>query len=424
MAFNMHLLFFYLIFVVLVFSDVECVLPPYIPSLGNNNLGRSDLIKRYCELGFHYKEIMLFLALYHGLQLSLRHLKRLIKNLGIKRRRDPSDLRDVFSAVDEELSKSGDMVGYRQMTQRLQVDHKLVVGRETVRELLKVCDPEGVERRSKHRLKRRRYVSKGPSYLWHMDGYDKLKPFGFCVHGCIDGFSRRIMWLEVSSTNNDPAVVAQYYVDCVKQLRGTARAVRADCGTENVNVAAIQRFLRSQHNDDMAGVASFMYGKSVSNQRIEAWWGILRKGCADWWIRYFKDMRDCGLYCDDNVIQRECLKFCFMAILREELYRVARLWNVHRIRPSSNMESPAGRPDFLFFLSEANEARDYKKPVAIQDLVIAEERCCKKLPPNGCDANFTELVTIIMEENDLVMPTNPEEAIILYAVLLEEIDNL
>lgn len=78
----------------------------------------------------------------------------------------------------------------------------------------------------------------------------------------------------------------------------------------------------------------------------------------------------------------------------------------------------------LLLVAEANEARDYKKPVAIQDLVIAEERCCKKLPPNGCDANFTELVTIIMEENDLVMPTNPEEAIILYAVLLEEIDNL
>ena len=41
---------------------------------------------------------MFFLALYHGIHLSLRHLKRLVKNLGIKRRRDSSDLRDVFSA--------------------------------------------------------------------------------------------------------------------------------------------------------------------------------------------------------------------------------------------------------------------------------------------------------------------------------------
>jgi hypothetical protein len=42
-----------------------------------------------------------------------------------------------------------------------------------------------------------------------------------------------------------PGVVAQYYVDCIKQLRGTARVVRADCGTENIYVAAIQRFLET-----------------------------------------------------------------------------------------------------------------------------------------------------------------------------------
>ncbi len=425
MAFKVSFFVVYLAVILPVVSlQVECVLPPYIPSIVNDHLGRSDLIKRYCELGFSYKEVLFFLAMYHGIRLSLRHLKRLIKNLGRKRRVNPSDLRDVISAINEELSKSGDTAGYRQMTQRLQVDHQLVVGRETVRELLKICDPEGVERRSKHRLKRRRYVNKGPNYLWHMDGYDKLKPFGFCIHGCIDGFSRRIMWLEVSSTNNDPAVVSQYYVDCIKQLGGAPRVVRADCGTENVYVAAIQRFLRSQHNDDMAGIASFMYGKSVSNQRIEAWWGILRKQCADWWIRYFKDLRDSGLYSDDDATQRECLKFCFMDILRKELHRVARLWNLHRIRPSSNMESPAGRPDFLFFLPEANDARDYQKPVVVEDIQIATERCCRRPPSNGCDDNFTELAIIIMEENNLIMPTTPEEATALYSALLQEIESL
>jgi hypothetical protein len=309
-------------------------------------------------------------------------LKRLVKNLGIKRRHDASDRRDVISAINKELSKSGENSGYQLMTQRLQVDHQLVVGRETVRELLKICDREGVARRSKHCLKRRRYINKGPNYLWHIDGYDKLKPFGFCIHGCIAGFSRRIMWLEVSSTNKDPSVVAQYYVDCIKQLRGTARVVRVDCGTENVYVAAIQCFFRNHHGDGMAGISSFMYGKSVSNQQIEAWWGILRKECTDWWIRYFKDLRDSGLYSDNDAIQRECLKFCLMDILRKELHRVARLWNLHRIRPSFNVESPAGRPDFLFFLPEANGAGNYLKPAhpmaATTTLQSWRQLSCKK----------------------------------------------
>ena len=110
------------------------------------------------------------------------------KNLAIKRRRDDSALRDVISAINElELSKSGDMAGYRQMTQWLKV------GQERARELLKICDPERVAQRSKHRLKRKRYVSKSPNYLRHIEGYKKLKPFCFCIHGCIDGFTRRIM---------------------------------------------------------------------------------------------------------------------------------------------------------------------------------------------------------------------------------------
>ena len=27
----------------------------------------------------------------------------------------------------------------------------------------------------------------GPNYLWHVDGYDKLTPYGLNIHGCIDG---------------------------------------------------------------------------------------------------------------------------------------------------------------------------------------------------------------------------------------------
>lgn len=118
------------------------------------------------------------------------------------------------------------------MHQRLRNDHRLVVTRETTRTVLGALDPEGVSKRRKGELQRRRYMCKGPNYLWHMDGYDKMKPYGFCIHGAIEGYSRRILWLEVDSTNNDPAVIAQYYIDCVNQLGGAPRIVWADYGTE------------------------------------------------------------------------------------------------------------------------------------------------------------------------------------------------
>ena len=292
------------------------------------------------------------MALLHSITLSIRELKRILRSHGLRRRGNRSDPGQICRAVEEELRGSGSTIGYRHMIQRLVVNYGLVVHKETVRELLKILDPDGVAARSRHRLRGRQYRTKGPNHLWHIDGYDKLKPVGFCVHGAIDGYSRRIIWLEVGPSNNDPSIIAQYFVDCVRQIGGTPRMIRADCGTENVCVAALQRFFRRDGNDTMAGDKSFLYGKSVSNQRIEAWWGILRRGCADWWIRFFKDMRDCGLYCDDDVVQTECLKFCFTPVIRNELHKVAVLWNLQKIRPSTNAESPSGRPDMLYFAPE------------------------------------------------------------------------
>ena len=85
-------------------------------------------------------------------------------------------------------------------------DHRIAVSRETVRLALRIIDPDGVAQRLSRRLRRRQYKARGPNCLWHIDGYDKRKPFGFWVHGCIDGFSHRIMWLEVASTNTPFAV--------------------------------------------------------------------------------------------------------------------------------------------------------------------------------------------------------------------------
>ena len=47
--------------------------------------------------------------------------------------------------------------------------------------LLREIDPDGIAMRRRRRLKRRVYESPGPDYCWHMDGYDKLKPYGFAI---------------------------------------------------------------------------------------------------------------------------------------------------------------------------------------------------------------------------------------------------
>ena len=175
------------------------------------------------------------------------------------------------------------------MWQRLVVDHDLVVTKETVRHTLRFLDPEGVHERFRHRLQRHQYKGRGPNFLWHIDGLDKLKPCGFCIQGGIDGYSRRILWLEESILNYKPAFIAKYFVDCVKVAGGTACILRANLGTENTSVAGIQRFLHNDSCDSFYKDKSFMYGRSISNQRIEIWWSQLRRRCASWWMEHFKE---------------------------------------------------------------------------------------------------------------------------------------
>ena len=94
-------------------------LPNYIPTFQVNHGGRNDIVESYFHPGFDYTEILLYLMLFHGISLSLRHFKRVLKAKGLGGRRNPSDLKEVCDAVEEELRGSGSNIGHRQMTQRL-----------------------------------------------------------------------------------------------------------------------------------------------------------------------------------------------------------------------------------------------------------------------------------------------------------------
>ena len=83
-------------------------------------------------------------------------------------------------------------------------------------------------------------MSHAPNFCWHIDGNDKLKPFGFCIQGCVDGFNRRIIWLEVQRSNKNPKLVAKYFLKCVKGARGCPTRAYTDPGTENVLIAGMQ----------------------------------------------------------------------------------------------------------------------------------------------------------------------------------------
>ena len=195
--------------------------------------GRDSLITAYFKQSYNNLEILTFLSVIHGVYLSLSHLKRILRRLNLKRRKASSDdvLKQCITEIERELQESGQCLGYKSMWRKLK-GKGIIVPRQFVRLAMLELDPQGVEGRRRKRLRRRQYLTPGPNFVWNIDGYDKLKPYGFAIHGAIDGFSRRILWLNVGSTNNNPNVIAKYFLDTVIQLNTIPCILRCDRGTE------------------------------------------------------------------------------------------------------------------------------------------------------------------------------------------------
>ncbi|KAL4008914.1 hypothetical protein ACER0C_002766 [Sarotherodon galilaeus] len=296
-------------------------------------------------------------------------------------------------------------------------EHGLRVRKEDVRLVLKELDPRGVALRQARRFRRRNYFSKGPNFIWHMDSYDKLKPYGICINGSIDGFSRKITWLNAYTTNSNPKVIGGYYIEAVQRLKGCPRVVRGDLGTENGHVRGFQRFLVPVAPNDT--LESYLEGASTANQRIEYWWRFLRSQCLEFWLSLFADIRDNG-YFDGGFLDKNLLQFCCMGLIQDELDDTAQVWNAHSIRPSTNINIPGGRPNVMYTLPELYGTRDFLCPTEEEHVEMCKTECVFRLT-KPCDPDVYELCNILMTESHLTPPTDPYQAVNLYVHLRENI---
>eukprot|EP00112_Aurelia_sp_Birch-Aquarium-sp1_P012636 Seg2658.1 transcript_id=Seg2658.1/GoldUCD/mRNA.D3Y31 product="hypothetical protein" protein_id=Seg2658.1/GoldUCD/D3Y31 len=375
---------------------------------------RDDILETYFRQGFSHTEILSLVKRRHQIQLSLRQLKRILYGRNLYRRKNHSPINDVINCITAELSHSGECVGYRQIWKRLRDDHNIVVAREDIQYLMNIMDPIGVELRKQKQLKRRTYRTPGPNYYWHIDGNDKLKTYGLYIHGCIDGFSRKMLWLKVGSTNKDESVTATYFLDTIRSIGGVPSKIRLDPGTENGLTADIQTFLRLPEEKCV------IFGKSTGNQRIEAWWSFLKKDWLCWWIDFFEEMIDAGLFDTSNKLHLECVRFCFTRQVQEELDRIQRLWNTHRMCPVNQSLCPPGRPDVIFNIPENHGAVNHLHVVNPDVLQNVYSLHAKTSPI--CEEAYLVLFYEIMLREDLSFAHDPEDCKKLYQDILDVVN--
>ena len=295
----------------------------------------------------------------------------------------------------------------------------IICRHEDVRKVIKSLDPEGVNLRRKRRLHRRKYVSRSPNYAWHIDGHDKLKPFGFSIHGCIDGFSRKLIWLEVGCSNKLPEVVAKFYLDSTKELEGVPHQIKADNGTEHSLIEPIHVYLRSlSYGQDNLG--SFSIISSPENQRIESYWSTLQRDRIEWWKTFFRDMVDLNVFTSSDPVLVDCIRFCFMVLIRKELQSVRDDWNAHIISKSRN-SGPRGRPDVMYYLPHLYESNDCLINVHV-DEIEQFYPCVNHANVEDFSPEFKEFAETLMQQDGLHPPSDASEALRLYIYLLIKIE--
>ncbi|CAB3979268.1 PREDICTED: uncharacterized protein LOC107355137 isoform X1 [Paramuricea clavata] len=186
-----------------------------------------EQIELFLDYGFKATDIAKMLCV------SVKTIHRRLHEYNLSIKKSYASLSDEeLDNIVTEISSQFKNCGYKSMRGHL-LARGFKLQEERVRQSMRRTDPEGTFVRALQ-LKvthRRVYNVRGPLALWHIDGNHKLKRWKIIIHGGIDGYSRKVMFMACSG-NNKSATVLSHFVKAVEQ-HGLPSRVRADQGTEN-----------------------------------------------------------------------------------------------------------------------------------------------------------------------------------------------
>src|SRR5436190_11564173 len=338
-------------------NEDTVIIYPIIPQLGSVTTGGRprfslpwETISAYRVANFTWTAIAALLQI---------HPKTLWRHRIEINYEDPSPYSSISNEeLDRHVSHIIEQTGgtiVSQFMSSVLLDHGHKVARRRVRESMRRLDILGNADRWATWIPRTSYSVHGPNALWHMDGNMKLKDYGFVLHSSIDGYSRRIIYLQVN-TNNRAATVLEAFLSGIQALNVIPERIRTDKGGENRDVVAWMLIING------TGTSTVITGRSVHNQRIERLWRDVNRWLTVFHL-VFLHLQQNNIYDSDNEIDKFTLIFVYYPLMQRSLHQFARIWNHHKLR-TEHHRSPIqlyadGNPQSLSILLNDAEQEQY-----------------------------------------------------------------
>uniref|UniRef100_A0A9J8A393 Integrase core domain-containing protein n=1 Tax=Cyprinus carpio carpio TaxID=630221 RepID=A0A9J8A393_CYPCA len=234
---------------------------------------------------------------------------------------------------------------------------------------------------------RRSYSVPAPLSLVHVDTNHKLITFNIVIFGGIDGFSRKILYLDAAGIDK----------------HGWPSRVRGDQGVENVDIARCMFSVRG------TGRGSFISGKSVHNQRIERLWCDVWSAISCKYYEVLHTMEEERVLDLSDELHLFCVHYAILPRLKSDLKGFTGSWNNHPIRTEGNLS-----PEQLWYIGMI------QTPVDEPDIEVCFKHLCKEtadtdpedgvvVPEIHCPFSDQKLAVLRGLINPLTSPLNDRE---------------
>ena len=345
----------------------------------NTDLARD--LNSYVAQNLRRREVLDFVQRdYPQYSWSLPTLDRRLRHFDIRYINYETPVEVVERAVQKELDGPGRLLGYRAMNQKLRMEHQVKVPRHLTYNVMAELDPRDLEARSvqkKGRKTKGHFTSEGPLWVVSLDGHDKLCgyqnwTFPLGIYGCIDTFSRKILFLFVCITNSNPLLVGKMYIEHLLKIKLLSRYLRIDRGTETGKMATIHAYLVNKMGIMDDATDSIIYGPSTSN-KIERWWRDLHERLEKYFKAQLRELLEGHEYDPNSSHDRQLIAYVYIPIVQRECNIFIDYWNSHRIRVQEKLEIPTGVPNHMFSFPENYEATNKGINLSEEDILEVAE---------------------------------------------------